>query len=89
MWTLARYKDKSSTDNGPFIPSFAAVKSLPDSSTYFIAKCAFTPILHYLVTEYDAIFTVMINFQDMLKQKERENGPLWSDEGVYHTTKDI
>ena len=24
----------------------------------------------------------MINIQDVLKQKERENGPLWSDEGV-------
>ena len=31
----------------------------------------------------------MINFQDVLKQKERENGPLWSDEGVYHITKEI
>ena len=89
LWTLARYKDKSSVDNGPHIPSFAAVKTLLDSSTHFIAKCAFTPILPYLVTEYDAIFTAMINFQDMLKQKERENGPLWSDEGVYHTTKEI
>ena len=25
----------------------------------------------------------------MLKQKEPENGPLWSDEGVYHTAKEI
>ena len=31
----------------------------------------------------------MINFQDVLKQKKRENGPLWSDEGVYHTTEEI
>ena len=80
---------KSPVDDEPHIPSFAAVKSLLDSSTHFIAKCAFSPILPYPVTEYDAIFTAMINFQDMLKQKELENGPLWSDEGVYHTAKEI
>ena len=31
----------------------------------------------------------MINFHDVMKQKERENGPFWSDEGVYHTAKEI
>ena len=31
----------------------------------------------------------MINFQDVLKQKQRNNGPLWSDEGVYHVAKEI
>ena len=67
LWTLVRYKDKSPVDNGPHVPFFAAVTSLLDSSTHFIAKCAFTPILPYPVTEYDAIFTAMINLQDMLK----------------------
>ena len=52
-------------------------------------KCAFTPILPYPATEYDAIFTTMINFQDVLKQKEHENRPLWSDEGVHHSAKEI
>ena len=31
----------------------------------------------------------MINFQDVLKQKERENGPLWSHDRVYHTAKEM
>ena len=31
----------------------------------------------------------MINFQDVLKQKEREIGPLWSDEGAYNTAKEM
>ena len=31
----------------------------------------------------------MINFQDVLKRKECENGPLWSDEGAYHFAKEI
>ena len=86
-WILACYKDKSPLDNGFHIQSFAAVKSLLDSSTHFITKCAFTPILPYPGMEYNAIFTTMINFQDVLKQKEHENGPLWSDEGVYHIAK--
>ena len=86
---LARYKDKSPLDNGPHIQSFAAVKRLLDSSTHFIIKCAFTPNLPYSVTEDDVIFTTMINFHDVLKQKERENGPFWSDEGVYHIAKKI
>ena len=25
----------------------------------------------------------------MLKEKERENGPLWSDEGMYHIAKEM
>ena len=86
---MARYKDNSPLDNGPHIQSFAAVKSLLDSSTHFITKCAFTAILPYPSTKCDAIFTTMINFQDVLKQKERQNGPLLPDEGVYHIAKEI
>ena len=89
LWTLSQYKDKSPVDNGTHIPSFAAVKCLIDSSTHSITKCAFTPILPYPATEYNDIFTTMINFQDVLKQKECENSRLWSDEGLYHTAKEM
>ena len=89
LWILTQYKDKSPVDNEPHIPSFAAVKSLLDSSTFFITKSAFASILPYPATEYNAIFTTMINFHDVMKQKERENGPFWSDEGVHHTAKEI
>ena len=82
---MAQYKDKPPVDKGPHIPSFAAVKSLIDSSTHSITNCVFTPILPYPETGYDPIFTTMINFQDVLKQKECENSPLWSDEELYHT----
>ena len=89
QWTLAQYKGKSLVDNGPHIASFAAVKNLIDSSTHSIAKYVFTPILPYPATNYDALFMTMVNFQDVLKQNERENGPLWSNEGVNHTAKEI
>ena len=86
-----QYQDDfdSPVENGPHIPSFAAVKRLIDSSIHSITKCAFTPIFPHPATEYHAIFTTMINFQDMVKQKERENGPLWSDKGVYRTEKEV
>ena len=89
LWILAQYKNKSPVGNGPHIPSFAVVKGLLDSSTHFITACAFTPILLYPATEYDAVTTTMIDFQDVLKQKEPENGPLWLNEGMYHTAKEI
>ena len=60
LWILVRHKGKLPVDNGPHIPSFAAVESLLDSSTHFFTNCAFTPILPYLAMEYDAIFTTMI-----------------------------
>ena len=50
-WILARWKDKSPLDNGPYIQAFAVVKSLLDSSTHFIIKCGFTPILPYPAAE--------------------------------------
>ena len=31
----------------------------------------------------------MRNYQDCLKQKGLECGPLWSDEGVYHISKEL
>ena len=84
---MSQYKDKSLLDNGPHIKFFAAVKSLLYSSTHFVTKRGLTPILPYSATDYDAIFTTMINIQDVLKQKKHENGPLWSDEGVNHIAK--
>ena len=41
-----------------------------------------TPIISYPATEYDAIFTAIVNFQDVLQQRGMSCGPLWSDEGV-------
>ena len=31
----------------------------------------------------------MVNFQDVLKQKQLDSGPLLSDEGVYRIAKEI
>ena len=48
------------------MPSFAAVKSLLDTSTCSITRCAFTPILPYPATEFDTIFTTMINYDSKM-----------------------
>ena len=89
LWIISRYQDQYSAEIGPQFPSFSALKSLLDSSTFSLTYCAFTPILPYPATEYDTIFTTMINYQDVLKQSGCENGPLWSDERVYHVAKEL
>ena len=54
-----------------------------------ITQHAFTPITPYPATEQDTIYTCMVNFQDVLMQKNLEYGPLWCDEGVYRIAKEI
>ena len=50
-------------------PSFTATVSLlQDSLKFDITKTSFVPILPYVATETDTIFTSMIHFQDVLKQ---------------------
>ena len=48
-----------------------------------ITRLAFTLIIPLTATEYGAIFTVMVNFQDVLQQRGMSCGPFWSDEGIY------
>ena len=55
----------------------------------YLTRYAFTPIIRHPATEYDTIFTCMKNFQDVLKQRNAESGPLWSDEGVYRLAKEL
>ena len=87
--TLAQYQDKSPTYNELYILSFTAAKRILDSSTHSISMCAFTPIFLYPAAKYDIIFRTMISFQDVVKQKEPENGPFWWGEGVCYTAKEI
>ena len=62
---------------------------LQDQLKFDIMKTSFVPILPYFATEMDTIFTSMLNFQDVLKQKNAMSGALWSDEGVYAIAKEI
>ena len=87
--TLAQYQDKSPTDNELYILSCTSAKRLLDSSTHSISMCAFTPIFLYPAANYYIIFRTMISFQDVVKEKEPENGPFWWGEGVCYTAKEI
>ena len=72
------------------IPSFTAVNSVLNDATVTPTNIAFTPILlPYPATDYDSIYTTMINFQDVLRQKEQSSGALWCDEGVYRIAKEL
>ena len=71
------------------VPSFRAANGLLLVDSVVLTRIAFTPIIPKPATEYDTIFTGLINFQDVLLQKGLPNGPLWSDEGVYRLAKEL
>ena len=54
-----------------------------------VTRFSFTPIIPHPATEYDTTFTCMLNFQDVLSQRNQEYGPLWCDEGVYRIAKKL
>ena len=65
------------------------MSALQDPLKFDVTKTSFVPILPYVATEMDTIFTSMINFQDVLKQNKSLSWVLWSDEGVYSIAKEI
>ena len=87
-WFVLRYRDNRPGED-LVIPTFAAINSLLDDQPVIKTKIAFTPILPYVATQYDTIYTTMRNFQDVLQQRKQPYGPLWSDEGVYRLAKEI
>ena len=80
-----------STCNKPNISSFTATKIVLLASPKNCSKnrVAFTPTIPYPATDFDTIYTCMINFQDVLLQKGLDSGPLWCDEGIYHIAKEL
>ena len=91
LWLLHRYTLSTGGElsEKQIIPSFSSVYSILSTVAVSITTQAFTPILPYPATNYDAIYTTMINFQDVLKQRQQPYGSLWSDEGVYHIAKEL
>ena len=90
LWSLIRCTAKEdSNELIKGIHSFSSVNSLLNDTTVTPTNIAFTPILPYLATDYDSIYTTMINFLDVLRQKEQSSGALWFDEGVYRVAKEL
>ena len=87
-WLIARYLNNRNEDHRN-IPTFSAMNSFLQNQQIIKTKVDFTPILTYLAAEYDTIYTVMCNFQDVLWQKFQPYGPLWCDEGVYRLAKEL
>lgn len=72
-----------------YVPGFTAVRSTTLNCNFHPTTTILTPILPYPATTYDAVLTIMINFQDVLKQKGDTDGGLWANKGVYHIAKEI
>ena len=78
-----------SSSEKPSIPLFTATNSVLLHKHYPITIIGFTLIIPYPPTEYDTMNNCMRNFQDVISQNELEYGPLWCDEGVYRTAKEL
>lgn len=83
----AKHLAKKTDDNewdGHSLPSFTALnsKSMSEKPTPNVTKCSFIPILPYAATKMDSIYTAMVIFKDVLKQRGETCGALWCDEGV-------
>ena len=88
LWCMARQKYIDVEEET--FPSFPATMStLQDKPKFDITRTSCVPILPYVATEMDKIFTSMLNFQDVMKQKNALSGALWSDEGEYAIAKEI
>ena len=85
LWLVNRFSKKV-THESDSVPGFTAVRSATVNANFHPTTTILTPILPYPATTFDAIFTTMINFQDVLKQKGDAYGGLWADEGVYRTS---
>jgi hypothetical protein len=73
-------------------PSFTAtVAALIDPADINFNKTLvrFTPMLPYLATRHDTIYTCMLNYIDVLKQSNLDYGAIWCDMGVYHIAKEL
>ena len=92
-WLLLRFMTSLSISDSSivkqYLPSFSAINSVLIKKNMILTREAYTPILPHPATDYDSINTIMINFQDILKQKGADYGALWCDEGVYHIAKEL
>ena len=91
LWALCRQHSRltSSSENIRYVPTFTAVRSTFSKNLFHPTTTAFVPILPYKATEYDSIYTTMINFQDVIKQESQDYGGLWCDKGVYRLAEEI
>ena len=88
-WFFLRNSQHESASS---VPSFIATNSKLLSElrqSPKITAVSFYPILPYPATSMDSIYTSMVNFLDVLKQKGERCGALWCDEGVYCLAKEI
>lgn len=90
LWALSRHVPEDGTHCAPMIPNFTAVQSiLQTDCRYSPTKVAFTPVLPYKATETDSVYTALLNFCDVLQQRQQSTGVLWMDQAVYALAKEI
>ena len=88
LWLVNRLIQKAA-ELGHVVPGFTALRSSTVNLNFHATTEILSPILPYPVTKYNAILTMMINFQDALKQKDDSYSGLLADEGIYRIAKEI
>jgi hypothetical protein len=88
LWYASRFNCRTGSTNND-MPSWSAFNSLITPTFKRKTMCGYTPIIPNPATEFDTIYTAMVNFQDALKQVQQTEGSLWCDEGVYRIAKEL
>ena len=73
---------------GSFSSFTVTMSALQDPLKFHVTRKSFAPILPYNAIKMDTLFTIMKNFQDVLKQKNDGPGTL-SFEEVYAIIKEM
>ena len=74
-WFILQYSDSKNIGQRPIIRTFTAMNRYLQNQPIAKTKIAFTPIVPFVVTDYDTIHTMMSNFQDVLRQKTNPTVP--------------
>lgn len=71
------------------VASFSVINSLLSANAVVPTSISFAPILPYPATEFDPIYTCIINFKDVFLQTKLPYVTFWCDEIVYRIDKEL
>ena len=95
-WIISRLdlSDISNNTASPFgeqqsMPSWSSFNSVISERKRKIQQVGFLPILPHPVTQYETVYTSLINFKHVLNQVTQSQMAVYCDEGVYHIAREI
>lgn len=71
------------------MPNWSASNSVWSSDNIPVKDVAFTPVLPHPITDYNTVFTALVNLQNILLQLDQSFLPTYCDEKVYAIVKEV